>query len=65
MQRGDFFTTTGEVLLPDVRIAEESGGRIAVQARILHFPAGNGGDSLGRWHADLPHLSDLFLAGLP
>jgi hypothetical protein len=39
LQRGDFFTTTGEVLLPDVRIAEEKGGRIAVQARILHtFP---------------------------
>jgi hypothetical protein len=39
LQRGDFFTTTGEVLLPDVRLAEEKGGRIAVQARILHtFP---------------------------
>jgi hypothetical protein len=39
LQRGDFFTTTGEVLLPDVRIAEERGGRIAVQARIQHtFP---------------------------
>jgi len=39
LQRGDFFTTTGEVLLPDVRIAQEKGGGIAVQARIQHtFP---------------------------
>lgn len=39
LQRGDFFTTTGEVLVTDVRIVEESGGRVAVQARIQHtFP---------------------------
>jgi hypothetical protein len=39
LQRGDFFTTTGEVLLPEVRISGESGGRIAVHARIQHtFP---------------------------
>ena len=39
LQRGDFFTTTGEVLLTEVRIAGETGGRIAVQARIQHtFP---------------------------
>ena len=39
LQRGDFFTTTGEVLLTDVQIAEEAGGRIGVRARIQHtFP---------------------------
>jgi hypothetical protein len=38
LQLGDFFTTTGEVLLRDVRITAEKGG-IAVQARIQHtFP---------------------------
>jgi hypothetical protein len=39
LQRGDFFTTTGEVLLSGVRIAAEEGGRIAVQSRLQHtFP---------------------------
>lgn len=39
LQRGDFFTTTGEVLLTDVRIAEEGSGRIGVEARVQHtFP---------------------------
>jgi hypothetical protein len=39
LQRGDFFTSTGEVLLTNVQIAEERSGRIAVQARIQHtFP---------------------------
>jgi len=39
LQRGDFFTTTGEVLLTDVRIGGEGRGQIAVQARIRHtFP---------------------------
>jgi len=39
LQRGEFFTTTGEVLLPEVKIAEDARGRIAVQARIQHtFP---------------------------
>src|SRR5579871_338410 len=38
LQRGEFFTTTGEILLPDVRIAGEH-GRITVQAQIQHtFP---------------------------
>ena len=39
LQRGDFFTTTGEVLLTDVQISGNEGGRLAVQARIRHtFP---------------------------
>lgn len=39
LQRGEFFTTTGEVLLPEVKIAEDARGRIAVQARVQHtFP---------------------------
>src|SRR5260221_604473 len=39
VRRGDFFTTTGEVLLPEVSIKEGAGGRIAVRARIQHtFP---------------------------
>jgi hypothetical protein len=39
LERGDFFTTTGEVLLTDTRIGADTGGRIAVQARIRHtFP---------------------------
>lgn len=39
LQRGEFFTTTGEVLLTEVRISGETVGRIAVQARIQHtFP---------------------------
>jgi len=39
LRRGDFFTTTGEILLPDVNITEGAGGRIAVRARIQHtFP---------------------------
>jgi hypothetical protein len=39
LQRGSFFTTTGEVLLTDVRITGENGGRIAAEARIRHtFP---------------------------
>jgi hypothetical protein len=39
LQRGDFFTTTGEVLLTDVRIGDEGAGRIAVRARVQHtFP---------------------------
>jgi hypothetical protein len=54
LQRGDFFTTTGEVLLP---CADRRGKRRTnrgTSANPTHFPAGNGGDSLGRWHADLP-----------
>jgi hypothetical protein len=39
LRRGDFFITTGEVLLPEVHISEGPGGRILVQARIQHtFP---------------------------
>jgi hypothetical protein len=39
LQRGDFFTTTGEVLLTEVKITGERDGQIAVQARIQHtFP---------------------------
>ncbi|HZT31715.1 MAG TPA: hypothetical protein VFA33_17645 [Bryobacteraceae bacterium] len=39
LRRGDFFTTTGEVLLPEVSIRDAGGGRIAVHARIVHtFP---------------------------
>ena len=39
LQTGDFFTTTGEVLLADVKIAGENGGHIAAEARIRHtFP---------------------------
>ena len=39
VRRGDFFTTTGEVLLPDVRITETAQGAIQVKARIDHtFP---------------------------
>jgi hypothetical protein len=39
LQRGDFFTTTGEVLLTDVQLTEERGGVIAAKARIRHtFP---------------------------
>jgi len=39
LRRGDFFTTTGEILLPEVGITEGAGGRIAVSARIQHtFP---------------------------
>jgi hypothetical protein len=54
LQRGDFFTTTGEVLLP---CADRRGKRRTnrgTSANPTHFPTGNGGDSLGRWHADLP-----------
>jgi hypothetical protein len=36
VRRGDFFTTTGEILLPAVSIAEGAGGRIVVRARIQH-----------------------------
>ena len=39
LQRGDFFTTTGEVLLTESKIAAEANGRIAVETRIRHtFP---------------------------
>ena len=39
VRRGEFFTTTGEILLPAVSITEGAGGRIAVRARIQHtFP---------------------------
>jgi hypothetical protein len=39
LQHGDFFTTTGEVLLTDVQIAAGQGGRIGAQARVRHtFP---------------------------
>jgi len=39
LRRGDFFTTTGEVLLTGVKIAANGSGRIAVEARIRHtFP---------------------------
>jgi hypothetical protein len=39
LQKGDFFTTTGEVLLTETSITEEKPGHIAVQARIRHtFP---------------------------
>jgi len=39
VRQGDFFTTTGEILLPDVQITEGAGGRIVVRARIQHtFP---------------------------
>ena len=39
LRRSDFFITTGEVLLPEVSIAEGLGGRILVRARIQHtFP---------------------------
>jgi hypothetical protein len=38
LQRGEFFTTTGEVLLTDVKIAPGA-GKIAVEARVRHtFP---------------------------
>jgi len=39
LRRGDFFVSTGEVLLPEVSITEGAEGRIAVRARIRHtFP---------------------------
>ncbi len=39
LRRGEFFVSTGEVLLPEVNIAEGTGGRITVRARIHHtFP---------------------------
>ena len=39
VRQGDFFTTTGEILLPEVQITEGAGGRIVVRARIQHtFP---------------------------
>ena len=39
LRRGDFFTTTGEVLLPEVHVSEGAGGRIVVHANIEHtFP---------------------------
>lgn len=39
VRRGEFFTTTGEVLLPEVRIIEGANGGIQVKARIDHtFP---------------------------
>lgn len=39
LRRGDFFVSTGEVLLPDIAITEGSGGRISVRARVHHtFP---------------------------
>jgi hypothetical protein len=39
LRRGDFFTTTGEILLPEVSIAEGGAGRIVVKAHIQHtFP---------------------------
>jgi hypothetical protein len=36
LRRGDFFTTTGEILLPEVSIAPGAAGRIVVRARIQH-----------------------------
>jgi hypothetical protein len=39
LQRGNFFTTTGEVLLTESKIDAEANGRIAVEARVRHtFP---------------------------
>jgi hypothetical protein len=39
VSRGDFFMTTGEVLLPGLSITEGAGGRIVVNSRIEHtFP---------------------------
>ena len=39
LRRSEFFVTTGEVLLPEVRITGGAGGRIVVRARIRHtFP---------------------------
>ncbi len=39
VRRGEFFTTTGEVLLPEVQIVESTRGGIRVTARIDHtFP---------------------------
>jgi len=39
LRRGDFFISTGEVLLPEVSITEAAAGRIRVHARIQHtFP---------------------------
>ena len=39
LRRGEFFVSTGEVLLPEVSIAAGAGGRIAVKARVRHtFP---------------------------
>jgi hypothetical protein len=39
LRRGDFFTTTGEILLPEVSIMEGANGRIVVKAHIQHtFP---------------------------
>ena len=39
VRRGDFFTTTGEILLPEVRITGAANGRIMVRAHIQHtFP---------------------------
>ena len=39
LRRGQFFMTTGEVLLPEVSIAEGPGGSIRVRSRIRHtFP---------------------------
>jgi hypothetical protein len=34
MDRGDFFVSTGEVVLPELGITPESGGRIGVRARV-------------------------------
>jgi hypothetical protein len=39
VRRGDFFVSTGEVLLPEVKITPGRGGRFTVHARITHtFP---------------------------
>lgn len=39
LRRGEFFVTTGEVLLPEVAITAGAGGRIVLKARIRHtFP---------------------------
>jgi len=39
LQQGDFFTSTGEVLLPQTHIGADAYGRIAVEARVRHtFP---------------------------
>jgi hypothetical protein len=34
MRRSEFFTTTGEVLLPEVEITASSPGRIAIRAKV-------------------------------
>jgi hypothetical protein len=39
LRRGEFFVSTGEVLLPELKIAEGAAGQIVVRARIRHtFP---------------------------